>query len=64
MGSYSAVFHPTERKLLWTSVFVFTDAATKTTTKLLNFEQQPYEASFITGKSFPRFEKVNWGSNH
>jgi hypothetical protein len=59
MGSCSVTFHPSERKLLWTSMFVFTDATTKTTTNLLDFDHQPYEASFITDLKYDDFKFIS-----
>ncbi|KAH1982336.1 hypothetical protein KXW88_004630 [Aspergillus fumigatus] len=58
MGSCSVTFHPTDRKLLWTSSFVFTDATTKTTTKLLDFSLKPYETTFITDLKYDDFKFV------
>ncbi|PKX99616.1 uncharacterized protein P174DRAFT_427771 [Aspergillus novofumigatus IBT 16806] len=58
MGSCSVTFHPTDRKLLWTSMFVFTDATTKTTTKLLDFSHEPYETSFITDLKYDDFKFI------
>ncbi|KAL4884628.1 hypothetical protein BJY04DRAFT_215092 [Aspergillus karnatakaensis] len=56
MGSCSAVFHPSEKRLLWTSLFVYTDATTETVTKLLNFDQAPYEAYHITDCKYDEFK--------
>ncbi|KAF7118002.1 hypothetical protein CNMCM5793_007371 [Aspergillus hiratsukae] len=58
MGSCSVIFHPTERKLLWTAMFVFTNATTKTTTKLLDFAHQPYEEFFITDHKYDDFKFI------
>jgi hypothetical protein len=50
IGACSVTFHLTEKKLLWTSMFVFIDRKTTTRTELLNFGSTPQESYYITGK--------------
>ncbi|KAL3458449.1 hypothetical protein BJX64DRAFT_279867 [Aspergillus heterothallicus] len=56
MGSCSVVFHPTEKKLLWTSLFVFTDGISKPITKLLTFDKEPCESYHVTDIKYDEFK--------
>jgi hypothetical protein len=51
MGACSVTFHPSEPKLLWTSMFVFSDKRTQTVTKLWNYGDGDEADHLITSKS-------------